>query len=183
MKPPRAFTLYVRSSFDAGSVAKMVEREAEALGSGLRVRDVTTVEALVGSTIVKERLLACVGGVFAFLGLHSGGIRLVRASELRRDQTDKEIGIRAALGARRLPIYGLVLKNLLGMIAGGVMVGLAGSLALIRFAQSQLFGVRAADPLVIGTAISVFVGAAIIAGALPARRAAAIDPAVALRHE
>jgi predicted permease len=69
MKPPRAFTLYVRSTLEAGSVAKMVQREAEVLGSGLRVRDATTVDALVGGTILKERLLACIGGSFALLGL------------------------------------------------------------------------------------------------------------------
>ena len=61
--------LYVRSTLDAGSVAKIVEREAETLGSGVRVRDVTTMDALVGRTIVKEKLLAGIGGTFALLGL------------------------------------------------------------------------------------------------------------------
>jgi putative ABC transport system permease protein len=95
----------------------------------------------------------------------------------------KEIGIRAALGARRVELYGLVLKDLVGMMAGGLVIGLAGSLALMRFARSMLFGVQPVDPLVIGTATAVFLAAASIAGGLPARRAAMIDPLAALRHE
>ena len=183
MKPPRAFTLYVRSAFDAGSVAKMVEREAETLGSGIRVKDVTTVEALVESTILNERLLAGIGGAFAFLGLILAAIGLFGLLNYSVTRRTKEIGIRAALGAQRLTIYRLVLKDLLGMIAGGLTVGLAGSLALVRFTQSLLFGIRPADPLVIGTAMAIFIATALLAGGLPARRAARVDPITALRYE
>jgi hypothetical protein len=76
MKPPRGFTLYVRSTLDAASVAKMVEREAGVLGSGMRVRDVATLDALVGTPILKEKLLAGIGGAFAFLGLILAAIGL-----------------------------------------------------------------------------------------------------------
>jgi predicted permease len=183
MKPPRVFTLYVRSAFDASSVAKMVQREAETLGSGIRVRDVTTVEALVQSTILNERLLAGVGAAFAFLGLTLAAIGLFGLLNYSVTRRTKEIGIRTALGAQRLTIYRLVLKDLLGMIAGGLTFGLAGSLALMRFMQSLLFGVRTADPLVIGTAMAIFIATALLAGGLPARRAALVDPIIALRYE
>jgi predicted permease len=183
MKPPAGFTLYVRSTIDAGSVAKMVDREAHALGSGVRVRDTTTVETLVGNTILREKLLAAIGGAFAALGLilaATGLFGILNYSVVRRT---KEFGIRAALGATPLPLYGLVLKDLVPMIAGGLTVGLAGSLALMRLTRSLLFGIQPADPLVIGTAIAVFLGAALIAAGLPARRAATIDPVMALRQE
>ncbi len=183
MKPPRAFTLYVRSTLDAGSVSKMVDREAQALGAGTRVRDAIPLEAMVGSTILTEKLLAGIGGAFAFLGLvlaATGLFGLLNYSVTRRT---REIGIRAALGARRLPLFGLVLKDLLGMMAGGLAAGLAGSLALMRLTRSLLFGVRPADPLVIGTAVAVFLAVAAIAGGLPARRAVRIDPLAALRQD
>ena len=182
MKPPRAFTLYVRSTLDPVSVSKMVEREAQALGD-VRVRDAISLEALVGSTIRTERLIAGIGGAFAALGLilaATGLFGLLNYSVTRRT---REIGIRAVLGAERGSIYGLVLKDLSGTMAAGLMAGLAGALMLMRFTQGLLFGVQLVDPLVIGTALAVFGGAAVIAGGLPARRAAAIDPAVALRHE
>ncbi|HLK63291.1 MAG TPA: ABC transporter permease [Bryobacteraceae bacterium] len=183
MKPPRAFTLYVRSTLDTGSVAKMVEREAEALGSRLRVRDVTTLSALVGSTIRIERLLAWMGGAFAFLGLVLATVGLFGLLNYSVTRRTKEIGIRTALGAQRLPIYGLVLKDLAGTVGGGLLVGLAGAIALMRLTRSLLFGIQAIDPLVIGTALAIFAGAAIVAAGVPARRAAAIDPMVALRQE
>src|SRR6185437_14100941 len=69
MKPTNSFTLYVRSNLDAASVAKLVGREADAIGGGMRVRDVATLETLVGNTILKERLLASIGAAFAFIGL------------------------------------------------------------------------------------------------------------------
>lgn len=69
------------------------------------------------------------------------------------------------------------------MIAAGLIVGLAGSLALLTAVRSLLFGVRPADPMVIATAAAIFLAAAFIAGGLPASRAATIDPLVALRHE
>ena len=182
MKPPRAFTLYVRSTLDPVSVSKMVEREAQALGD-VRVRNATSLEALVGSTIRTERLIAGIGGAFAALGLilaATGLFGLLNYSVTRRT---REIGIRAVLGAERGSIYGLVLKDLSGTMAAGLMAGLAGALMLMRLTQGLLFGVQLVDPLVIGTALAVFGGAAVIASGLPARRAAAIDPAVALRHE
>jgi ABC-type antimicrobial peptide transport system permease subunit len=70
-----------------------------------------------------------------------------------------------------------------GMIAGGLIAGLLASLALMSFVRSLLFGIRSVDPLVMTTAAVVFLAAALIAGGLPASRAAAIDPMVALRHE
>jgi predicted permease len=183
MKPPRAFTMYVRSTLDAISVSKAVEREAERLGSGLRVRDVTTLEALVGSTIQTERLLASIGGTFAFLGLILAAIGLFGLLNYSVARRTGEIGIRVALGAQRLSIYCLVLNDLSGTMAAGLITGMAGSFVLMRFTQSLLFGIKLADPLVVGTALTVFVGASLIAGGLPAYRAAKIDPMAALRHE
>jgi ABC-type antimicrobial peptide transport system permease subunit len=183
MKPPRAFTMYVRSTLDAISVSKALEREAESLGSGLRVRDVTTLEALVGSTIQTERLLASIGGTFAFLGLILAAIGLFGLLNYSVARRTREIGIRVALGAQRLSIYCLVLNDLSGTMAAGLIAGMAGSFVLMRFTQSLLFGIKLADPLVVGTALTVFVGASLIAGGLPAYRAAKIDPMAALRHE
>lgn len=137
----------------------------------------------MGGTILKERLLACMGGAFALLGLILAAVGLFGLLNYSVSRRTKEIGIRVALGAQRLPIYALVLKDLAGMIGGGTIVGLVGALALMHLTQSLLFGVQPIDPLVIATAMAVLLGAAIVAAGLPVRRAAAIDPMVALRHE
>lgn len=183
MKPPRGFTLYVRSTLDAASVMRMVDREASALGSGMRVSNATALETIVGNTILKEKLLAALGGAFALLGLVLAAVGLFGLLNYSVARRTKEIGIRAALGARKLLLVGLILRDLFGLMAGGLVLGLAGSVALMSFARSLLFGIQPADPRVIATAIAVFLLAAAIAGGLPARRAAAIDPIAALREE
>jgi predicted permease len=177
------FAMYIRSPLDLGSIVKMVEREAQAIGYGTRIREVTTQEALIGNTLLREKLLAGVGGVFAFLGLLLAAIGLFGLLNYSVTRRTKEIGIRAALGARPPSLVFLVLKDMFGMIAGGLAAGLAVSVALLATVRSLLFGIRPADPLVIATAAAIFLGAAFIAGGLPASRAAGIDPMVALRHE
>jgi predicted permease len=178
-----SFSLYVRSSLDLGSVVRMVERETKALGAGTRVREITTLDTLVGNTLLREKLLAGIGGVFALLGLLLAAIGLFGLLNYSVARRTKEIGIRAALGAQRSELVLLVLKDLAAMVGTGLLAGLAGSLGLMTFLQSLLFGIKAADPLVIATAMSVFLFAAFGAGTLPANHAARIDPMVALRQE
>lgn len=176
-------TMYVRSPLDLGSVVKMVERETEAIGQGTRIREITTLDTLIGNTLIREKLLAGIGGVFAVLGLLLAAIGLFGLLNYSVTRRTREIGIRAALGARRPSLVFLVLKDMFSMIAGGLIAGLGASLALKTFVRSLLFGIRPLDPLVMTTAAAVFLAAAFIAGGLPARRAAGIDPMVALRHE
>ena len=177
------FALYIRSPLDLGSVVKMVDREARGIGFGTRIREVTTLDTLIGNTLLREKLLAGLGGVFALLGLLLAAIGLFGLLNYSVTRRTKEIGIRAALGARPPSLVYLVLKDMFSMIAGGLAAGLAVSLGLMTFVRSLLFGIRTADPLVIFTAAAIFLAAAFIAGGLPASRAAAIDPMIALRHE
>jgi predicted permease len=177
------FSLYVRSTVDLGSVVRMVDREAKGIGPGMRVREVTTLDTLVGNTLLREKLLAGIGGVFALLGLLLAAIGLFGLLNYSVARRTKEIGIRAALGAHRGELVLLVLKDLASMVGAGLIAGLAGSLALMTFLQSLLFGIKTADPLVMATAMGIFLFAAFAAGALPANRAAGVDPMVALRQE
>jgi predicted permease len=183
MKPPRLFTLYVRSTLDPGSVMRLVDQETRASGPGLHVVEVTTLETLIGNTLLKEKLLAGVGGVFASLGLVLVAIGLFGLLSYSVVRRTKEIGIRAALGARRHALISLVLKELFGMMAGGLTVGLLGSLALMRVVHSQLFGIATVDPVVMAAAAGVFLVTTSVAVVLPAYRAATMDPMVALRQE
>jgi predicted permease len=176
------FSAYLRSPLGAGPVAREAEREAQAIGSGARVREVTTLDTLVGNTLLREKLLAGVGGVFALLGLLLAAIGMFGLLNYSVSRRTREIGIRTALGAQRREIVVLVLRDLAALAGGGLVAGLAASLAVIAVLQSLLFGIRPVDPLVMGTAAVVFLAAATIAGGLPARRAAAVDPTVVLRY-
>jgi predicted permease len=177
------FALYVRSPLDLGAVVKLVDEQARAIGYGTRIREVTTLEALIGDTLLREKLLAGIGGSFAMLGLLLSAIGLFGVLQYAVTRRTKEIGIRAALGAPRSRLVRLVVRDVGTMITGGLIMGLGASVALLTGIRSVLFGVRPADLGVIVTATAVFLAIALIAAGLPARRAATIDPAVALRHE
>jgi predicted permease len=183
MKPPNVFTLYVRSPMTPAMVGALVAREASALGFGMRVRDLTTLQALVSGTVVTERLLAGVGAGCALLGLALAVVGLFALLNYTVTERTQEIGVRTALGARRGEIYRLVLGSVAGPVVLGLAVGLMSALAAIHAARALLFGVAAIDPVVLLMALCVFGSAAIVAGAIPARRAAAIDPVVALRND
>ncbi|MFL6462804.1 MAG: ADOP family duplicated permease [Bryobacteraceae bacterium] len=180
---PKSFALYLRSSLHLGSVSRLVNREAQAIGSDMQIREMATLETLVGNTLLREKLLAGIGGVLAFLGLLMAAIGLFGLLNYSVARRTKEIGIRAALGAQKSELIFLVMKDLFTLLGAGLAVGLVSSLATMQIFRSLLFGIRPADPLVMATAAGIFLLAACIAGGLPARRAAAVDPLIALRHE
>lgn len=177
------FTLYVRSPLMLGSLARLVDREAHAVGSGTRVREITTLKTIVGDTLMREKLLAGVGGTFAFFGLLLAAIGLFGLLSYSVGRRTKEMGIRAALGAQRGEIVSLVLKDVSGLMTGGLVIGLTGALAMMTLFRSLLFGIKNADPFVIGTAVALFLVTGILAAGLPAHRAATVDPISALREE
>ena len=183
MKPPRIFTFYVRATAGPGAVSKMVQQEADSMDAGAFVSDVTTLDALVGDSILRQRLLGTIGGALAFLGLLLAAIGLFGLLNYTVSRRTKEIGIRAAIGASRAHLFALIAKEILGLVGIGLAVGMAGSLVVMRAAHSLLFDVAPVDPAVIGTALGVFACTAAIAAAIPARRAANIDPMTALRQE
>jgi len=177
------FTLYVRSPLPLGALVRIVDRDAHTVGSGMRIREVTTLEEIVGNTLLREKLLAAVGGAFAFFGLLLAGIGLFGLLSYSVGRRTKEIGIRAALGAQRREVIWLVLKDVSGLMSGGLVIGLAGALAVMSLLRSLLFEIRVADPFVMATAMALFLVTGLLAASLPAHRAATVDPMLALREE
>ena len=98
-------------------------------------------------------------------------------------QRTQELGIRMALGAQRLDVLALVLRRGMGLTVAGMAIGLAGAFALTRLLEGMLFGVRPTDPFIYATVIVLLGAVALLACYLPARRAARVDPMVALRCE
>jgi ABC-type antimicrobial peptide transport system permease subunit len=95
----------------------------------------------------------------------------------------REIGIRVALGARRADVLRLVLGDIAILTAAGIVAGLMGAAAVTRYLRSMLFGLTPLDPFTFAAAAVLFAGVATLAAFLPARRAAEVDPLVALRCE
>ena len=155
-------------------------READ---PGLRVVRPQSFAAFVDGTIVTERIMATLGGVFGLLALTVACLGIFGVTAFQVSRRINEIGLRMALGARRGNIVLLVLREVAANMVAGCAIGAAAALTLTGLAREMLFGLTAQEPGVFGVAAALLCAAAIAAAWLPARRASRVDPMTALRHE
>jgi ABC-type antimicrobial peptide transport system permease subunit len=149
----------------------------------LPVHDIRTLEEQLDRSLTNERLLASLSAVFSILATTLAMVGLYGVMAYMVMRRTREIGIRMALGAQARDVAGLVLHDVAWIVATGVVLALPLSWALGRLVKNQLYGVAPVDPAAIAAAIGVLVTVAAIAGAIPARRAAWMNPTTALRHE
>jgi ABC-type antimicrobial peptide transport system permease subunit len=140
-------------------------------------------ERLVASSVARPRFYAVLLGVFAAVAALLAAIGIYGVIACAVVQRTREIGIRMALGARRGQVLVLVLRQGAALIVVGLALGLAGAAAGTRLLHSLLFGVTPFDPMTFAAVAVLFGAVATLASYLPARRATAIDPTVALRSE
>ena len=164
-------------------MASTLRQLVQGFDANLPVYDLRTLAEQVDDSMFEDRLLTTLSlclGVLASL-LAAVGLYGVMAYVVAR--RTREIGIRMALGATRKNVAWLILRDVVRMAAIGLTIGLAAALAAGRLIESLLFGVKARDPLIITVAGVLLASVALLAGWLPARRAASVDPMIALRYE
>jgi ABC-type antimicrobial peptide transport system permease subunit len=144
---------------------------------------VRTMEQYVERSLARHRFSMVLLGIFAGLALALAAVGTYGVMAYLAGQGAREIGIRIALGASRGRIVGLVLRQGLALAAAGVIVGLIGALWLSRIMTTLLYGVSASDPATFVAIPSLLFVVALVAGYVPARRAARVDPVVSLRCE
>jgi ABC-type antimicrobial peptide transport system permease subunit len=130
-----------------------------------------------------ERMLAKLSSFFSLLALLLSCVGLYGVMSYDVARRTREIGIRMALGAQRRSVVGLVMRQTMLLVIIGVVIGLGAALASTRLIASLLYGLTPNDPLTIALAGLLLLTVAALAGYLPARRAARVDPMIALRHE
>jgi predicted permease len=140
-------------------------------------------ESDIRDTLLRERLMATLSGLFGFLAAVLAVIGLYGVIAYIVQRRTNEIGIRMALGAGRVSILRMILFDALLLLAVGIVVGLGLSVALAKTASSLLFEVKPADPITLGLAAALLAVVAAAASYIPARRASKVDPMVALRYE
>jgi ABC-type antimicrobial peptide transport system permease subunit len=154
-----------------------------ASNSGIPVVDVETQMSTLEQRFAQEKVLAQAYTLFGGIALFVAAIGLFGLMSYNVSRRTREIGIRMAMGAERREVLRLVLRESMLLVATGVVIGLPVSLALGRLVRSQLFGLEPADLATMATAMSVMLPVSAVAGYLPARRAAGVDPMIALRCE
>jgi putative ABC transport system permease protein len=174
--------LYIRTQGDPLQQITPVEREIHAVGPQIVVTMPRTGRQIIDGGLFSARIgvvLLIIFGLVA-LGLASIGLYgiLAYSAALRR----REIGLRMALGASRIRILRLVLRQGMSLVLTGLGLGFAVSLAAGRLLSRMLYGIRATDPLSIGAAAAVLVAVALVACCLPARLAMRVDPLTAIRE-
>jgi ABC-type antimicrobial peptide transport system permease subunit len=173
----------LRTAADPARLTDFVRREVSALDKKLPLIDIKTLVAQVEESLVQERLVAMLSSFFGLLGLVLASIGLYGIMAYAVVRRTAEIGVRVALGAQPGDVLWMVLRQTLLLMAIGLGVGMAASLATTRLVSSQLFGVTATDGPTIATATLVLLVVAAGAAYVPARRASHVDPMVALRYE
>ena len=180
---PRNMTLVVRGAGDPRALIAPVRDVVRGLDPALPLAAVRPMTEVVGEALATARLASTLVGVFAGLALLLACVGLFGVLAWLVSRRTREIGVRLALGADPMAVRRLVRGQGLRLAGVGVVAGLVLAAASGRVVESLLVGVRAHDPASAGAAVLLLFGAAFLAADLPARRAARVDPARALRAD
>jgi predicted permease len=174
--------IFVRTVGDPAALAPSVRDAVRHFAPRNPVYDILPMSARVASATAQARFSAMLLTVFATVALSLAVMGIYGVLSFAVAQRTREIGIRMALGAGRQRVLSLVVREGVLLAAGGLIIGVAMALALSRVLRSMLFEVRTTDPMTYGIMVVVLAGAAFVASWVPARRAAGVDPVVALRN-
>jgi len=178
-----AGAIVVQTSRPIGSFEKLAGDTLANINPNLTIVKFQTFQQQIDDRFVEERLIARLTSLFGLLALLLAAIGLYGVTAYTVVRRTPEIGIRMALGAARGRVIGMVMRGALLQTAAGLALGVPTSMLCVRFVKSQLYDIAHVDAVVMAGAIGVLVAAACVAGIIPARRAASIDPVRALRVE
>jgi putative ABC transport system permease protein len=176
------FSVVVRSTADPSTVMAAIRAQIRELDRDLPLSDLRQLKELVAASVSRPRFYTTILGVFASIALILAAVGIYGVISYAVSLRTRELGIRIALGATGRQVSGLVLQQGVGLAIAGVAVGGAGAYWLTRLLSKLLFGVSATDPLTFLGVAALLTAIAAIASFVPARRAAKVDPLLAMRE-
>jgi len=181
--PPNDMAFALRTYGDPLSYVKSVQETVRRADPRLPGSDVRTQTAEIAADMSQETTLASLCTAFALLALIISCVGLYGTMSYTVARRTGEMGIRMALGAHRRDVVWMVLREVAILAFAGLAVSLPAALVTSKFVESFLFEMKPNDPLALAVAVVILLGAALLAGYVPARRASRIDPMIGLRHE
>jgi predicted permease len=176
-------TIEVRTAMAPAGAMTAIREAVRQLDPNLPLTDVSTQIEQVEKRFQQERLFAQAYALFGGVALLLASIGLFGLMSYSVARRTNEIGIRMALGAQRVDVLGLVMRESMLLVAIGVIAGLTIALLAARLVTTLLYGLPPRDPITMAAAVTVMVAVSALAGYLPARRASRVDPMVALHYE
>ena len=173
----------IRTSVDPRTLVQAFKKEFLALDNQLAIAKVRTMEQVIVEATARQSFNMLLFTIFACVALLLASIGIYGVMSYAVEQRTHEIGIRMALGARTGDMMRLVVGNGMKLVAVGLVAGLAGAFWLTRYMSAMLYGVKPSDPLTYVEVALVLLAVAFLATYIPARRAAQVDPVIALRYE
>jgi ABC-type antimicrobial peptide transport system permease subunit len=175
--------LHVRAAVPPGTLTSVVQAAVRRLDADVPVYNVRTIEQQLERTLVREQAFARLSVAFALVALVLSAVGLYGVIANAVSRRTREMGIRLALGAEPRRVVRMIVGEAGVLIASGIAIGVPAAFALRRALESLLFGVRSADAGPAAIAIGALGAVALVSAWIPARRAARVDPMVALRTE
>jgi len=180
---PEDLAFTIRTAGDPADLMSAFRTAASNADPSVPVITVQTQLSTLEQRYAQEKVLAQAYALFGSIALFVAAIGLFGLMSYNVSRRTREIGIRVAMGAQSKEVLGMVLRESMLLVAVGMTIGLAAALAAGRLVASQLFGLEPTDPATVGLAVTVMLVVSAAAGYLPARRAARVDPMIALRYE
>jgi putative ABC transport system permease protein len=181
--PPHGMTLLVKSSQDPAPLSAAIRQVVASIDKEQPVFGIATMRDVVDSSVSKPRITLILLGLFSGLALVLAAVGIYGVISYSVGQREKELGIRIALGAKRGDVLHLVLAQGGKIALGGIVAGMAGSVALTQLMARLLYSVSAFDPVIFSAAALGLASIAMAACYIPARRSMGVDPLIALRQE
>jgi putative ABC transport system permease protein len=181
--PTAGMCVLVRARGEPAPLAQSMRAVVRETDPNQPVSEIKTIATQIADRVSGDRILTQISAAFGLLALFLAAIGIYGVMAYSVSQRTQEIGVRMALGARARDVLGMIVRQGMGVVLGGMLAGIAGAIAMARLLATFLYGVKPNDVVTFSASFLILASVALAACAIPAHRASKVDPLIALRYE